>query len=56
MIALPHLSFVQCEQVKFRPKKEVKIRDSGGGVMNFCNFFYLISFTISNKAYLSLIT
>ena len=26
---VPHLSFVQCEQVKFRPKKKVK-RCSGG--------------------------
>ena len=25
MISLSHLSFVQCEQVKFRPKKRVKI-------------------------------
>ena len=35
MIPLSHLSFVQCEQVKFRPKKNVKIkvsrRDCGGG-------------------------
>ena len=57
---------MQCEQVKFRPKKKVKIKVShsavavgtvGGGEdkgrqhdMNFCNFFNLISFTISNKA------
>ena len=63
MIPLSHLSFVQCEQVKFRPKKKVKIKVShsivaveGWGVkavkhdMNFCNFFNLISFTISYKA------
>ena len=28
MIPLSHLSFVQCEQVKFRPKKNVKIKVS----------------------------
>ena len=28
MIPLSHLSFVQCEQVKFRPKKKVKIKES----------------------------
>ena len=28
MIPLSHLSFVQCEQVKFRPKKKVKIKTS----------------------------
>ena len=28
MIPLPHLSFVQCEQVKFRPKKKVKKKES----------------------------
>ena len=30
---LVHLSFVQCEQVNFRPKKKVKIKvsHSGGG-------------------------
>ena len=28
MIHLSHLSFVQCEQVKFRPKKKVKIKVS----------------------------
>ena len=65
-MGLSHMSFVQCEQVKFRPKKKVKIKVShsavavgtvGGGEgkgrqhgMNFCNFFNLISFTISNKA------
>ena len=26
MSPLSHLSFVQCEQVKFRPKKNVKIK------------------------------
>ena len=41
MIPMSHLSFVQCEQIKFRPKKNVKMkvshsvvcgrRDSGGG-------------------------
>ena len=75
MIPMSHLSFVQCEQMKFRPKKNVKMKVShsvvavgivargGGGVagrggnschvlhdINFCNFFYLLSFTISNKA------
>ena len=28
MIPLSHLSFVQCEQVKFRSKKKVKIKVS----------------------------
>ena len=28
MIPLSHLSFVLCEQVKFRPKKKVKIKAS----------------------------
>ena len=28
MIPLPHLSFAQCEQVKFIPKKKVKIKVS----------------------------
>ena len=67
MSLLSLLSFVQCEQVKFRPKKKVKIKVSRSAVaigtvgwgreatavkhdMNFCNFFNLISFTISNKA------
>ena len=81
MIPMSHLSFVQCEQVKFQPKKKVKMKVShsvvavgmvaagggggGGGSagrggggdschvkhdMNFCNFFNLLSFTISNKA------
>ena len=63
MIPLSHLSFVQCDQVKFRPKKKVKIKVSHsvvavGGMgakavkhyMNFCNFFSLIIFTISKKA------
>ena len=72
-IPLSHLSFVQCDHIKFLPKKKVKIKASkiveavgrgGRGVlrrkrrgdkavkhdMNFCNFFNLISFTISNKA------
>ena len=40
MIPMSYLSFVQCEQIKFRPKKNVKmkvchsvvaVRDSGGG-------------------------
>ena len=26
MVPLSHLSFVLCEQVKFRPKKKVKIK------------------------------
>ena len=64
MSPLSHLSFVQCEQVKFRPKKKVKIKVShnvvavgivgwgvGWGVegkgRQTCNFFNLISFTIS---------
>ena len=63
MIPLSYLSFVQCRQDKFRPKKKVKIKVfhsvvmvEGGGRkaakhdMNFCNFFNLIIFTISNKA------
>ena len=76
MIPLSHLSFVQCKQVKFRPKKKIKIKvfysvvAVGGGErrageregvakavkhdMNFCNFFNLISLTISNKALLYL--
>ena len=67
MIPLSQLSFEQCQQVNFRPKKKVKIKVSysvvvvggggGGGEgakavrhgMNFCNFFNLIIFTISNK-------
>ena len=28
MSSVSHLSFVQCEQVKFRPKKKVKIKVS----------------------------
>ena len=28
MIPMSHLSFVQCEQIKFRPKKNVKIKVS----------------------------
>ena len=28
MVLLFHLSFVLCEQVKFRPKKQVKIKPS----------------------------
>ena len=75
MIPMSHLSFVQCEQIKFRPKKNVKMKvshsvvavvivagawgrrggergtgEGGGHDMNFCNFFNLLSFTISNKA------
>ena len=26
MIPMSHLSFVQCEQIKFRPKKNVKMK------------------------------
>ena len=66
MIHLSHLLFVQCEQVKLLPKKKIKTKASRsveavgtarGGVekavkhdMNFCNFFNLIRFTISNEA------
>ena len=66
MRSLSHLSFLQCEQVNFRPKKTVKIKLShsvvavgtaGVGVgkgrqhdMIFFRFFNLISLTISNKA------
>ena len=81
MIPMSHLSLLQCEQIKFRPKKNVKMKVShsvvaigivagvklgggrgtgvGGGFMdschvthdmNFCNFFNLLTFTISNKA------
>ena len=28
MIPMSHLSFVQCEQIKFRPKKNVKMKES----------------------------
>ena len=28
MIPMPHFSFVQCEQIKFRPKKNVKMKVS----------------------------
>ena len=28
MIPMSHLSFVQCEQIKFRPKKNVKMKVS----------------------------
>ena len=28
MVPLSHLSFVQCKQVKFRPKKKVKMKVS----------------------------
>ena len=28
MIPMSHLSFVQCEQIKFRPKKNVKMKIS----------------------------
>ena len=68
MIPLSHLSFVQCEQVKFRSKKIIKIKGShsvvtvGRGAkavkrdVNFCNSFNLISCTISYKTLLYLIT
>ena len=65
MIPMSHLSFEQCEQIKFRSKKNVKMNVSHsvvavgivagvGGIhvtheTNFCNFFNLISFTISNE-------
>ena len=79
MIPMSHL-FVQCEQIKFRPVKNVNMkvphsvvavgivagergeggrerrtRWGGGGrnschVINFCNFFNLLNFTIPNKA------
>ena len=32
MSSVSHLSFVQCKQVKFRPKKRVKIKVSHGVV------------------------
>ena len=65
MIPMSHLSFVQCEQLKFRPKKNdvMKVLHSvvgrGWGRGNschvthdtdFCNVFNLLSFTIPNKA------
>ena len=28
MIPMSHLSFVQCEQIKFRPKKNIKVSHS----------------------------
>ena len=28
MVPMSHLSFVQCEQIKFRPKKNVKMKVS----------------------------
>ena len=28
MIPMSYLSFVQCEQIKFRPKKNVKMKES----------------------------
>ena len=28
MIPMSHLSFVQCEQIKFRPKKNIKMKVS----------------------------
>ena len=40
MVPLSHLSFVLCEQVKFRPKKKVKIKAShsvvAGGTVRVC--------------------
>ena len=44
MIPLSHLSFLQCEKVKFQPKKKVKINIFYNVVKNFCNIFNLISF------------
>ena len=32
MIPLPYLSFVQCEQVKFRPREKVKMKVSHAAV------------------------
>ena len=64
MIPLSHLSFAQGEQVKCRPKKRVIIKVSHSvvaegtvcvewrgtkAVRNFCNFFNLNNFTVSNK-------
>ena len=68
MISMSHLSFEQCEQIKFRSKKNVQMKVSHSVVAvgivagmrgenschvtheaNFCNFFNLINFTISNK-------
>ena len=64
MIPLSHLSSVQCEQVKFRPSKKVRIKVThsveaagwgwGAGskaVKHGLNFFNLISLTISDKAF-----
>ena len=63
MIILSHLSCLQCEQIKFQPKKNVKKKVSNSVVamvgegakdvkhaMYFFKFFNLISLTISNKA------
>ena len=38
MVPLSHLSFVLCEQVKFRPKKNVKIKASHsvGAIWTVC--------------------
>ena len=56
MVPLSHLSFVQCEQVKFRPKKKVKMKVShtvvavrtvcvwgGGGVKHNMNLISAVS-------------
>ena len=59
MSPLSHLSFLQCEQVKFRPKKKVShsvvvvgtVGVGTVGVEIFFKFFNLISLTISNKAW-----
>ena len=36
MVPLSHLSFVLCEQVKFRPKKKVKVSYSVVAVGTVC--------------------
>ena len=54
MIPMSHLSFVQCEQLKFRPKKNVKMKVShsvvavgivaGGGGGNSCHVTHDMNF------------
>ena len=59
MIPMSHLSFVQCEQIKFRPKKNVKMKVShsivavgivagrgggGGGRGNSCHVTHDMNF------------
>ena len=58
MIPMSHLSFVQCEQIKFRPKKNVKMKvshsvaavgivawDAGvGGMWNSCRATHDMNF------------